>query len=84
MRDTRPDFHHTPRHIERLERIAAANPGRRDRQAEDWLAFVAERKGEADAIEAALARGTITRRIVHGDRSWTTCSSTWTVTRPSA
>lgn len=67
MHDTRPDFHHTPRHIERLERIAAANPGRRDRQAEDWLAFVAERKGEADAIEAALARGTITRRIVHGD-----------------
>ncbi len=67
MHDTRPDFHHTPRHIERLERIASANPQRRDREVDGWLAFVAARRSEADTIEAALARGTIVRSIVHGD-----------------
>lgn len=67
MHDTRPDFHHTPRHIERLERIAAANPQRRDREVDGWMEFIAARRNGADAIEAGLARGTIARRVVHGD-----------------
>lgn len=68
MHDTRPDFHHTPRHLERLDTtLAQAEAGRRDDETERWLDFVGERRAGAGAIETALAEGRIVRQIVHGD-----------------
>lgn len=68
MHDTRPDFHHTPRHLERLDAaLARADASRRDREVDVWLDFVAGRREGAAAIESALATGRITRQIVHGD-----------------
>lgn len=69
MHDTRPDFHHTPRHIARLEAaLAGAVPERRqDPRVERLLAFVDERKTGAGAIEAALESGRVVAQVVHGD-----------------
>ncbi|MDR2877319.1 MAG: aminoglycoside phosphotransferase family protein [Chromatiales bacterium] len=68
MHDTRPDFHHTPRHLERLDAaLAQADAGPCGDEVQRWLDFVAERRAGADAIEQALASGRIKRQIVHGD-----------------
>lgn len=69
LHDTRPDFHHTPRHIERLDRVLAGAEAQRRSAGEvaSWLEFIDARRRGADAIEAALARGLIARQVVHGD-----------------
>lgn len=68
MHDTRPDFHHTPRHLARMdEALAQADVSRRGGEVQPWLDVIDERRGGADRIERALAAGVITRRVVHGD-----------------
>lgn len=68
MHDTRPDFHHTPRHLARMdEALAQADASRRGDELRPWLDIIDERRGGADLIERALAEGVITRRVVHGD-----------------
>lgn len=69
LHDVRPDFHHTPRHLERLAQSLdqAAHAQRAMPGVAACLAFVDTRRGEAGEIEAAVAAGAIRRRPVHGD-----------------
>ncbi len=69
LHDTRPDFHHTPRHLARLaEALAGAEarlavmPG-----VEACLDFVDARRAGADVLETALAAGELRRQAIHGD-----------------
>jgi Ser/Thr protein kinase RdoA (MazF antagonist) len=68
LRDGRPDYHDTPRHLDRLDRAVSRAEARAiDAEIRSWLVFVDERREGVDVIEKALRAGRIPRRPVHGD-----------------
>lgn len=69
LHDTRPDFHNTPRHLERLDDyLDNAVPEQLAMDGvRECLDFVETRRDGAGVIEGALATGLIRKQTVHGD-----------------
>jgi Ser/Thr protein kinase RdoA (MazF antagonist) len=69
LHDTRPDFHNTPRHLERLAQALEQGDPALIAQAgvRECLDFVDAHRAGAGEIEAALVAGRIRRQAVHGD-----------------
>lgn len=63
-----PDFHATPRYLERLfEYVAARAPVGAGGEVAPLIAFVNARRALADVLESASRAGRIVRRVTHGD-----------------
>jgi hypothetical protein len=72
LHDTRPDFHNTPRHLERFDRARAAGGPRPESEPEreelDFcLSFIGARRRHAGELEAAKLKGLLHARVIHGD-----------------
>lgn len=68
LHDTRPDFHNTPRHLERFDRaFAAGGPRPESEELGFCLSFIGARRRHAGELEAARLRGTLPIRVIHGD-----------------
>lgn len=66
--DTRPDFHNTPRHLERFDRtIAAGGPRPETEDLGFCLSFIAARRIHAGELEAAKLKGLLRSGTIHGD-----------------
>ncbi len=71
LKDTLPGFHITPRYLEQLE-TALENPEGQERlksqaAAEQCYKFIQKRRAKVNVLEAALARGELVLRPIHGD-----------------
>ena len=64
LADTLENFHVTPAYLEHFDAIATGPMGSEEREA---CAFVEERRCSVDVLEAALARGELHHRPIHGD-----------------
>lgn len=68
LRDTRPDFHNTPRHLERFDRArAAAGPHPESEELGFCLSFIGARRRLAGELETARLKGQLPIRVIHGD-----------------
>ncbi|MCC6303216.1 MAG: aminoglycoside phosphotransferase family protein [Gammaproteobacteria bacterium] len=68
LRDTRPDFHNTPRHLERFDRArAAAGPHPESEELGFCLSFIGARRRLAGELETARLKGRLPVRVIHGD-----------------
>ncbi|MCC6208237.1 MAG: aminoglycoside phosphotransferase family protein [Gammaproteobacteria bacterium] len=68
LHDTRPDFHNTPRHLERFDRArAAAGPLPESEDLGFCLSFIGARRRLAGQLEAARLKGELPVRVIHGD-----------------
>lgn len=68
LHDTRPDFHNTPRHLERFDRAFAAGGPRPESEDMGFcLSFIGARRRHAGELEAARLRGAVPARVIHGD-----------------
>lgn len=68
LHDTRPDFHNTPRHLERFDRAFAAGGPRPESEEFDFcLSFIGARRRHAGELEAAKLKGLLPTRVIHGD-----------------
>jgi Ser/Thr protein kinase RdoA (MazF antagonist) len=69
LTDSRPDYHDTPRHLQKLDQaLDGAETRLRDNaEVRRWLEFVDERRSGVDAVERPLRAGLIPRRPIHGD-----------------
>ena len=63
---TLPGFHHTPGYLTALEETLARS-GQMTGDCPDALAFVAERRPLASALDDAVRRGLTIPRLIHGD-----------------
>lgn len=67
LHETIPDFHHTPKRFEALERAVAADASNRARGAEAEIDFALRRKPLASVLHELQTRGEIPERIAHND-----------------
>ena len=67
LHDTIPDFHHTPKRFEALERSLQADARNRAREAAPEIAFALAHKSMTGALVDALARGELPERVTHND-----------------
>jgi len=67
LRETIPDFFSSPHRLAQFDRALRTDVAHRAAQVGSEIAFVDERRALFDVIEAALADGSVPRRIVHGD-----------------
>ena len=67
LHDTIPDFHHTPRRFEALERALQADVRNRAKDAAAEIAFALARKPMTGVLVDALARGELPERVTHND-----------------
>jgi len=68
LHDTRPDFHNTPRHLERFDRaFAAAGPQPESEEMGFCLSFIGARRRHAGELETAKLKGLLPTRVIHGD-----------------
>jgi Ser/Thr protein kinase RdoA (MazF antagonist) len=68
LHDTRPDFHNTPRHLERFDRASAtASPRPESEELGFCLSFIGARRRHAGELEAAKLKGLLPVRVIHGD-----------------
>lgn len=68
LHDTRPDFHNTPRHLERFDRaFATAGPRPESEDLGFCLSFIGARRRLAGELEAAKHKGLLSTRVIHGD-----------------
>lgn len=65
--ETIPDFHHTPKRLEALERAIGTDRCGRVRETEREIAFVRERKEKVSLLTDAFAAGKIPLRVTHND-----------------
>lgn len=63
LHDTIPDFHHTPRRFERLEKAIAADTANRARLAQPEIEFALQHK----AITGVLLNAGLPERVTHND-----------------
>jgi Ser/Thr protein kinase RdoA (MazF antagonist) len=63
---TLPGFHHTPSYLAALEETLAGI-GQTAGDCPDALAFIAERRSLANALDDAVRRGLTAPRLIHGD-----------------
>lgn len=64
---TIPGFHDTPARLVAFERVRLANPAGRAAGTKDEIAAVLDRRGLAEALGGAAARGEIPERPAHND-----------------
>lgn len=68
LHDTRPDFHNTPRHLERFDRArAAAGTLTESEELGFCLSFIGARRRLAGELETARLKGRLPVRVIHGD-----------------
>ncbi len=67
LHETIPDFHDTPKRIERLKKAAREDSHRRLRQVRREVDFVLKREEEAGKLLALQREGSIPERITHND-----------------
>lgn len=68
LHDTRPDFHNTPRHLDRFDRaFAAGGPRPESEDLGFCLSFIGARRRHAGELEAAKLKGLLPSRTIHGD-----------------
>lgn len=65
--ETIPDFHHTPKRIEALERAIAEDPMGRAADVAEEIAFARARAAEMSTVVSGLADGSIPLRVTHND-----------------
>lgn len=67
LHETIPDFHHTRRRFEALQRALAADAHNRAAQAKEQIAFALAHEPLADVLLMLQARGEIPERVTHND-----------------
>ncbi len=67
LHETIPDFHHTPKRIEALDRAVAEDPHGRAAQVQAELEFVNRRREECGRLIRRWQAGEIPERITHND-----------------
>jgi Ser/Thr protein kinase RdoA (MazF antagonist) len=67
LHETIPDFHHTRRRFETLQRAIAADAHGRAAQVAEEIAFVRSRESLVDCLLDLLKRGELPERITHND-----------------
>jgi len=67
LHDTIPDFHHTPKRFEALERALQADARNRAKDAAPEIAFALNHKAMTSVLVDALARGELPERVTHND-----------------
>ncbi|MGH6635012.1 MAG: phosphotransferase enzyme family protein [Gammaproteobacteria bacterium] len=67
LRETIPDFHHTPKHYQRFEQALARDPCGRAAGAPAEIEFARGNHALADILQALRDRGEVPLRITHND-----------------
>jgi aminoglycoside phosphotransferase (APT) family kinase protein len=67
LHDTIPNFHHTPRRFEALQRAIEADPVDRARDAKEEIAFALEREPIVGRLVELTEKGLIPERVTHND-----------------
>ena len=67
LKDTIPQFHHTPSRYQHFEEAVAADVATRVAGAEAEIAFAKEREGIVSRVVDALSSGELPERITHND-----------------
>jgi len=67
LHETIPDFHHTPKRLETLNRAIAEDVGGRARLCGPEIAFALAREPQAAVVVNGLADGSIPWRVTHND-----------------
>lgn len=67
LRDTIPDFHHTPKRFEALERAIRRDPVGRAEMAGPEIAFALERQAMTGILIHGLEAGELPERVTHND-----------------
>jgi len=67
LHETIPDFHHTPRRIERLDQVIAEDSHGRAAQVQPEIDFVNRRRAECARLIRRWEAGEIPERITHND-----------------
>lgn len=67
LHETIPNFHHTPKRIEALERAVAADPCGRAAEVGGEIEFARARANECGKIVSLMASGDIPERVTHND-----------------
>jgi Ser/Thr protein kinase RdoA (MazF antagonist) len=67
LHDTIPDFHHTPKRFEALERAIEKDAAGRARLARKEIDFAFKRKADASVLEDSKRAGRLPERIAHND-----------------
>lgn len=67
LHETIPDFHHTRKRFEALQRALAADAHNRAREAKDAIEFALGHEKLVDVLRDAQAKGAIPERVTHND-----------------
>lgn len=67
LHETIPDFHHTPKRLEALERAVAEDVCNRCSACRAEIDFTFARRPLAESVVTALADGTVPQRVTHND-----------------
>jgi len=65
--ETIPDFHHTPKRLERFQKALKADVHQRAQKVQREIDFVLARAGDASRVVDALAKGNLPERVTHND-----------------